>query len=67
MTFSWNACPFSSVPAQVKMSYAIQMEHYTYEMFYTFCLFMCESLLWKLQWKEEYRSVYKIHVRATEK
>lgn len=31
MTFSWNACPFSSVPAQVKMSYAIQMEHYTYE------------------------------------
>lgn len=37
------------------------------KMFYTFCLFMCESLLWKLQWKEEYRSVYKIHVRATEK
>lgn len=31
MTFSWNAFPLSSVPAQVKMSYAIQIEYYTYE------------------------------------
>lgn len=35
-------------------------------MFYTCCLFKCESLLCKLQWKAEYRSVYGIHVRASE-
>lgn len=28
---------------------------------------MRESLLCKLQWKVEYRSVYRIHVRASEK
>lgn len=64
MTFAWNTFPFPSVPAQGKTSYAIQMEHYTYEG----VLYILSPYVWIIIMEVTMEgSVYKIHVRATEK